>query len=166
MKRKSLENTACPIARTLDSVGEWWSLLIIRDALHGLKRFDDFQRSLSIAPNMLTRRLNSLVENGLLEKKIYSERPPRYEYVLSQKGRDLSPVLIALFSWGNKHACPEGISIQLEDLETGHTAEPMMVDRLSGKEISSQNHRLIPGPAASSEMKDRIKLIQLTQKLR
>jgi len=83
---------ACPIARSLERVGEWWSILIIRDALHGFTRFDQFQKSLNIAPNMLTRRLNALVDTGVLERRLYSDRPPRYEYILTEKGRDFRPV--------------------------------------------------------------------------
>lgn len=162
MKRKSLEAVLCPIARSLDNVGEWWSLLIIRDAFHGLRRFDEFQKSLDIAPNMLTRRLNSLVENELLEKHQYSEKPARFEYLLTAKGRDLAPVLTALFAWGNKHLFPDGVSIQFEDIKTGQIVEPVLVDKQTGKEISSQYHRLSPGPAADQAMKDRIKHIHQT----
>ena len=152
MRRKSLNETQCPIARSLECVGEWWSLLIIRDALHGLTRFDEFQKSLSIAPNMLTRRLTALMESGLLEKRQYSVRPPRYEYVLTQRGRDLSPVLTTLLAWGNKHFAPEGPSILLADSQTGEIAEPVLVDKVTGREISAQAHRLVPGPAASEGM--------------
>ena len=91
MQRKSFGKMPCPIARSLERVGEWWSILIIRDALHGFTRFDEFQRSLNIAPNILTRRLSALVDAGLLERRRYSERPPRYEYILTEKGRDFSP---------------------------------------------------------------------------
>jgi len=89
MQRKSFQKMVCPIARSLERVGEWWSILIIRDALHGFTRFDQFEKSLNIAPNMLTRRLTALVNAGLLERRRYNERLPRYEYVLTQKGRDL-----------------------------------------------------------------------------
>ena len=106
MHRKSLDSMPCPVARSLERVGEWWSILIIRDALNGLHRFDEFQRSLDIAPNMLTRRLNALVEAGLLERRRYHERPPRHEYVLTQCGRDFRPVVIALLAWGNSHFAP------------------------------------------------------------
>src|SRR5579863_1673108 len=85
MQRKSFGNLQCPIARSLERVGEWWSILILRDAVYGLKRFDEFQKSLEIAPNMLTRRLNGLVKDGLLERQRYSDKPPRYEYVLTEK---------------------------------------------------------------------------------
>src|SRR6201995_4682474 len=96
MRKKSFESMACPIARSLERVGEWWSMLILRDAFAGRTRFDEFQQSLGIAPNMLTRRLATLVEAGMLERRAYSERPPRDEYVLTERGRDFKPVLIAL----------------------------------------------------------------------
>ncbi len=119
MRRKSFGNMQCPIARSLERVGEWWSILILRDAFHGLTRFDQFQESLGIAPNMLTRRLNSLVEAGLLERRRYSERPPRDEYVLTETGRDFRPVLWALLAWGNKYFAPEGPSVIVVDSQTG-----------------------------------------------
>jgi DNA-binding HxlR family transcriptional regulator len=103
MQRKSFGDMKCPIARSLERVGEWWSILILRDAMHGLTRFDQFQKNLDIAPNMLTRRLNALVEGGLLERRRYSQRPPRDEYILTQRGRDFRPVLTALFAWGTQH---------------------------------------------------------------
>src|SRR5262249_23935059 len=87
MQHKSFENMPCPIARSLARVGEWWSMLILRDALHGMTRFDQFQKSLGIAPNMLTRRLNALIEAGLLSRRRYSEKPPRDEYLLTARGR-------------------------------------------------------------------------------
>ena len=109
MQHKSFADMTCPIARSLEHVGEWWSMLILRDAFGGTTRFDDFQLSLGIAPNMLARRLASLVEAGLLERRRYSERPPRDEYVLTDRGRDFKPVLVALVAFGKKHfAAPGG----------------------------------------------------------
>ena len=81
----------CPIARSLERVGEWWSILILRDAFAGMTRFDAFQKSLGIAPNMLTRRLTALVEAGLLQRRRYNEHPPRDEYLLTNRGRDFRP---------------------------------------------------------------------------
>ena len=101
MQRKSFADMTCPIARSLEHVGEWWSMLILRDAFGGTTRFDDFQRSLGIAPNMLTRRLAALVDAGLLERRPYSERPPRDEYVLTERGRDFKPVLTPLVGAGS-----------------------------------------------------------------
>src|SRR6266403_3511572 len=133
MQRKSFGQMVCPIARSLERVGEWWSILILRDALHGLTRFDQFQKSLDIAPNMLARRLNALVEAGLLARRRYSERPPRDEYVPTARGRDFRPVLIALLAWGNKHFAPEGASVQLIDTVTGAAVDPIMVDPATGR---------------------------------
>src|SRR5271154_617135 len=103
MPSKKINPTQCPVARSLDRIGEWWSILILRDAHYGLTRFEQFQKSLGIAPNMLTRRLNALVEDGFLERRRYSEHPPRFEYVLTELGRDFRPVLIALMAFGNRH---------------------------------------------------------------
>jgi DNA-binding HxlR family transcriptional regulator len=149
MQHKRLDSTQCPIARSLERVGEWWSIMILRDAFHGLTRFDQFQRSLGIAPNMLTRRLNGLVESGLLERRRYNERPPRDEYVLTDRGRDFRPVLLALLAWGNRHFCPEGPSVLIADLVTGEIADPVLVDRVSGRLLTEPRFGSIPGPAAN-----------------
>ena len=146
----------CPIARTLERVGEWWSILILRDALHGLTRFDQFQASLGIAPNMLTRRLNALVEAGMLERRLYSEKPPRYEYVLTELGRDFRSVIIAMYAWGNKHFAPEGASVILVNSATGKAADPVLVDRKSGRSVLDPAFRFAPGPAASDTVKRKL----------
>jgi len=156
METKIPGKPQCPIARSLESVGEWWNILIIRDAVYGLRRFDEFQKSLNIAPNMLTRRLNSLVEDGILERRRYSEKPPRYEYVLTEKGRDFRPVLATLLAWGNKHFAPEGASVLLADKETGAIADPVVVDRVSGRRIPGGGFALVPGPAAGERMRQRL----------
>jgi len=145
----------CPIARSLERVGEWWSILILRDAFHGLTRFDQFQKSLDIAPNMLTRRLNALVESGLLERRRYNEHPPRDEYVLTERGRDFRPVLWALLAWGNKHFAPEGASVVLVDAETGAQADPVLVDRNTGRLLVEPAFRSAPGPAADERTRRR-----------
>ena len=148
MQRKSFGTMPCPIARSLERVGEWWSILILRDAFRGLTQFEQFQKSLGIAPNMLSRRLNTLVENGLLERRRYSERPPRDEYVLTERGRDFRPVLWALIAWGNRHFAPEGPSVVVVDAETGQVADPVLIDRVSGKVMSPDAFRSEPAPAA------------------
>ena len=133
MQHKGFDKMPCPIARSLERVGEWWSILILRDAFKGMSRFDQFQKSLGIAPNMLTRRLNTLVDSGLLERRLYSEKPPRHEYVLTDRGRDFRPVLWALVAWGNKHFPPEGETVVVVDAETGEQADPVLVDSRSGR---------------------------------
>ena len=156
MQRKRFDDMQCPIARSLDRVGEWWSILILRDAFYGLTRFDEFQKHLEIAPNILTRRLAGLVEEGLLEKVQYSERPPRYEYHLTARGRDFRPVLLALLQWGNSHFAPEGQSVILTDIETGKQAIPLMVDAETGKPITPGTHIIAEGPAAGEKIRRRI----------
>jgi DNA-binding HxlR family transcriptional regulator len=155
MRRKSFGNLQCPIARSLERVGEWWSILILRDALNGLTRFDEFQKNLDIAPNMLTRRLNALVKAGLLRRHRYSERPPRDEYLLTERGRDFRPVLLALLAWGNRHFAPEGASVLLADAETGAIADPVLVDLPTGRAVSEPPYRLVAGPAANERTRRR-----------
>jgi DNA-binding HxlR family transcriptional regulator len=153
MQHKSFADMQCPIARSLERVGEWWSMLILRDALRGSRRFDEFQKSLAIAPNMLTRRLNSLVESGLLERRRYSERPSRYEYVPTESARDFRPVLWLLISWGNKHFAPEGPSLLIVDAKTGARADPIVVDRTTGRPLMSPDFALAAGPAAGPRLR-------------
>jgi DNA-binding HxlR family transcriptional regulator len=150
MQRKSFGNMSCPVARSLERVGEWWSILILRDALHGFTRFDQFQKSLGIAPNMLTRRLIALVEAELLERRRYSAHPPRDEYVLTARGRDFRPVIVALLAWGNKHFAPEGASVLLVDARTGREADPILVDRTTGQPLEAPAYVYAPGPAAGA----------------
>ena len=111
MQRKSFADMTCPIARSLEHVGEWWSMLILRDAFAGTTRFDGFQKSLGIAPNMLTRRLAALVDAGMLERRRYSERPPRDEYILTARGRDFHPILVELVAFGRKHFAAPGHAV-------------------------------------------------------
>jgi DNA-binding HxlR family transcriptional regulator len=146
----------CPIARSLDRVGEWWSILILRDALGGMTRFEEFQKSLGIAPNMLTRRLNALVDQGFLARQRYSEHPPRHEYVLTERGRDFRPVLIALLAFGNRHFAPEGASVTIVDLRSGTPADPILVDRGTGRPLVSFEFDLVAGPAANEATKARM----------
>ncbi|NBF03996.1 transcriptional regulator [Pseudomonas sp. Fl5BN2] len=156
MQRKSLIDAECPIARGLERVGEWWSILIMRDALHGLRRFDEFSRSLEIAPNMLTRRLNSLVEAGLLERQAYSQRPLRYEYVPTAKGEDFRVVLMAFVAWGNRHFAPEGESVQIVQRATGQPVQTVMVAVVNGQLVPLEECTVQAGPAASASMRERL----------
>jgi DNA-binding HxlR family transcriptional regulator len=148
MQRKSFSDMPCPIARSLDRVGEWWSILILRDAFYGLSRFDEFRESLGVAPNILARRLLALVESGLLEKRRYSERPPRDEYVLTDRGRDFRPVLLALLAWGNRHFAPEGASVQIVDTATGAIVDPIIADPATGRSVTAAPYAVVAGPAA------------------
>jgi DNA-binding HxlR family transcriptional regulator len=139
----------CPVARGLARVGDAWSMLILRDAGFGITRFDQFRASLGIAPNILTRRLKALTEAGLLEKRRYSERPPRDEYVLTEAGRDFLPVLLVIGAWGRRHHGQGGTTYSV-DAETGRRLEPIVVDRATGRPIDSFRIELA-GPDGSGE---------------
>jgi DNA-binding HxlR family transcriptional regulator len=143
MQRKSFSTMQCPIARGLEHVGEWWSILILRDAFRGVTRFDGFSESLGIAPNMLTRRLTALVEAGLLERRRYSERPPRDEYVLTQRGRDFRPVLLALLAFGNRHFPPDDREVKIVNTETGQPIDPILVDPATGARVDGPGYAVV-----------------------
>ena len=142
MQRTSFGAMPCPIARSLEHVGEWWSILILREAFAGRTRFDEFRDALGVAPNMLTRRLKALVAAGLLERRRYCDRPPRDEYVLTGRGRDFRPVMISLMVWGNRHFAPDGPCVQVVDTETGEPADPVLVDRATGRPIDGPGFRV------------------------
>ncbi|MET7727662.1 winged helix-turn-helix transcriptional regulator [Streptomyces mirabilis] len=153
MERKSFQGMNCPVALTLERVGEWWSILILRDATHGITRFDGFQKSLGISPNSLTRRLGALVEAGLLERRRYSERPPRDEYVLTEAGRAFQPVLSALYAFGVQHFPPEAPNVRLVDKESGIDVDPLLIDRVTGHPIDEEHTMFLPGPSADDRLR-------------
>ena len=142
MKHASFENMNCPVALSLEHVGEWWNILILRDAFYGLSRFDEFQNSLGIAPNTLTRRLNDLVEAGVLERRAYSEKPLRYDYLLTQRGREFRPVVLLMMAWGGKHYSKGEPAIQLVDEQSGEPVELILSDARTGKPINFTTHGL------------------------
>ncbi|UAK24682.1 winged helix-turn-helix transcriptional regulator [Sphingomonas nostoxanthinifaciens] len=125
----------CPIGRALSLVGDAWSMMILRDAGYGRTRFDQFRTGLGIAPNILTRRLAALTDAGLLERRRYSERPPRDEYVITARGRDFLPILLAIGAWGRQH-CGDGPLSRTVDASTGAPIEAVVVDRATGRPIS------------------------------
>jgi DNA-binding HxlR family transcriptional regulator len=139
---QNLSDQPCLIARSLALVGDAWSMLIMRDAHAGLTRFDEFRKSLGIAPTILTRRLAALTEEGLLEKRRYSERPPREEYLLTTAGLDLLPVLFAIGAWGRKHRNKDGVT-RFFDAETGTEIDPVTIDRATGAPIGTRPIRIV-----------------------
>jgi len=138
----NLSEQPCLIARSLALVGDAWSMLILRDAHAGLTRFDEFRKSLGIAPTILTRRLAMLTEEGLLEKRRYSERPPREEYILSEAGRDFLPVLFAIGAWGRKHRNGDHVT-GFFDVETDTEIDPVTIDRSTGAPIGTRAIRIV-----------------------
>ena len=135
MDTEKLSWGVCPVGRGLARAGDAWSMLILRDAGLGQTRFDDFQKGLGIAPNILTKRLAALVEAGLLERRRYNERPPRDEYILTEAGRDYLPVLQALGGWARKHF-GEGAMSDLIETRSGRTITPLVVDAETGVPLS------------------------------
>ena len=147
MERTSFSSSPCSIARTLDVLGDWWNPLIIRECLYGVHRFDEYQKHLGIGRNILTRRLKQLVEEGLLERKLYQEKPQRYEYHLTEKGYDAASVLLGYMSFGEKWYFDSGKDpIRLYDRESGKQVVPVLVDSATGKPIDPQNLYAGPGP--------------------
>ncbi|MDC7701676.1 winged helix-turn-helix transcriptional regulator [Vogesella indigofera] len=142
MDKKNSCDDPCPIARSLALVGDAWSMLILRDAHAGLTRFDQFRKSLGIAPTMLTRRLAALTEEGLLEKRRYSAHPPRDEYVLTAAGIDFLPVLFMIGAWGRQHR-GGGKMVRFLDAETGSEIRPIAVDEVTGARIGTRPIRLV-----------------------
>jgi DNA-binding HxlR family transcriptional regulator len=121
VKRTPFADWPCSIARTVDLIGDWWTPLVLRDAYRGVRRFDDFQRSLGIGRNILTQRLHRLVDEGMLERRPYQEHPPRHDYVLTDKGRDFYPVLAAMMRWGDRWlAGEEGPPVRIRHAPCGY----------------------------------------------
>jgi DNA-binding HxlR family transcriptional regulator len=148
MERKSFSDMHCSVAQCLEVVGEWWSLLIVRDAFLGVTRFDEFRERLGISRNVLNQRLASLVEHGVLVKVPYSEHPPRYDYRLTDKGRDLWPVITTMRQWGDKYAAPAGPPLELVHKACGEIATAELTCAGCGEPMGPRSVRAMAGPGA------------------
>jgi len=146
VERKSFADMHCSVAQCLEVVGEWWSMLIIRDAFLGITRFDQFQERLGISRNILNARLTLLVDHGVFDKVEYSKHPPRHEYRLTARGRDLWPVLIAMRQWGDKYAAPDGPPLQVVHRSCGKVTEAVLTCSQCGERVGPRNVRAVPGP--------------------
>ena len=149
----------CSVAHCLDVVGEWWSLLIVRDAFLGVTRFDDFQARLGISRNILTQRLNHLVENDVLKRVAYSDHPPRSEYRLTAKGRDLWHVVTAMRQWGDQWAAPGGPPVQTRHTACGHVVTAVPACSHCGEPLDARAVTAVPGPGAAEGAFDRTRLV-------
>ena len=137
MARKRFDDSSCSVARALNEVGDWWSLLIVLHAMYGTRRFVDFQQQLGIAKNILCDRLAKLVDNEVLRKEDVGEHGSRFEYRLTEKGRDLFPVVVALRQWGDKwNTAPDGQPLDLRDRETGQPIKAVTVQNAEGEPLS------------------------------
>jgi len=152
VERKSFSEMHCSVAQCLEVVGEWWSMLIVRDAFLGVTRFDQFQERLGISRNVLNQRLAHLVRAGVLERTSYNERPMRYDYRLTQSGRDLWPVLAAMRQWGDAHAAPDGPPLVLIHRACGHVVDAVMSCSACGAPISARDVRAQRGPGAVEDL--------------
>jgi DNA-binding HxlR family transcriptional regulator len=151
VKRTSLEHAECPIARALDAIGDWWSLLIIREALLGRRRFGEFQRNLGLAKNILTVRLRALIDRGILATAPASDGSAYQEYVLTPKGRGLFPVLVALRQWSEEFdERPEEIATILVDRESGRRVRKLELHARDGRLLDFRDTALKPRPVSSS----------------
>ncbi len=148
VERKSFAGMHCSVAQCLEVVGEWWSMLILRDAFLGVTRFDELQQRLGISRNILNHRLGRLVGAGVLEKVPYSEHPPRFDYRLTDKGRDLWPVIVAMRQWGDRYAAPGGPPVQMVHTACGRLADADVVCSACGERIEARDVRAVPGPGA------------------
>jgi len=140
---------ACSIAKSLEVIGERWSLLIVRDVLLGVRRFDELQSNLGIARNVLQSRLTRLAERGVLEKRLYQQRPARYEYFLTDKGLDLWPTIVALLQWGDKYELhAAGPPVLLEHKQCGGAVDEHRICEACGARLSARDVLAKPGPGA------------------
>ena len=147
MERKQFDKAPCSIARSLDVLGDWWTPLILRECLYGVRRFESMQRWLGIGRNILTRRLSKLVEQGVLEKRQYEERPARFEYHLTDKGYDAARLVLAMMPFGEAWFFEGDEPICLYDRRTGSRVRPLVVDAKTREPIDPRDLYAGPGPA-------------------
>lgn len=158
MQRTSFAKMHCSLARGLDLIGDWWSPLIVRDLFLGLARFDELIENLGISRNLLTRRLKSLVRSGIIERKVYRRRPVRYQYRLTEAGRDLVPAILALTAWGDRWAPPkEGSPMLFTHKKCGQRFQPQVTCSACGETISGDAVKTVGGPGGA--MKPGTKLL-------
>lgn len=146
MRRTSFAEWPCSIARSVDLLGDWWTPLVLREAFYGTRRFDDFERVLGIGRNVLTQRLGRLVEEGVLEKVPYQQRPVRHEYLLTEKGTDLFPVLAALTAWGDRWLAPAGPPVVLHHRACDHDTRAVVVCEHCLAPLTLDDVTATPGP--------------------
>jgi DNA-binding HxlR family transcriptional regulator len=143
VRRKQLDHMQCSIAKALDVVGDPWTMLILRDALLGVTRFEEFFIRLGVPRATLTARLDHLCATGVLERRRYQDRPPRDEYVLTDKGRALRPVVLTLMRWGDEWIRDDDPPTHLVDEATGARIDPVLVDRTTGTPLDDLHVRAI-----------------------
>jgi DNA-binding HxlR family transcriptional regulator len=155
MRRTRFDQCYCSVARVTDLLGDWWTPLVLRECFYGVKRFSDFEARLGIGKNILTRRLDRLVEDGLLQRVPYQQRPVRHEYRLTPMGRDFFPVICALMRWGDDWlAEAEGPAMVLVHKRTGQPIRAVLIDENSGEKLDPRDLIPTPGPGLPEELHD------------
>jgi DNA-binding HxlR family transcriptional regulator len=151
MGRTDFSEMHCSVARTLEVIGDRWTLLILRDAFYGVRRFDDFHRDLGVARNILAARLAKLVEQEVLAKQQYEDHPARYEYRLTAKGRDLLPVLLTMMSWGDRWTWSADPPVDVIHVACGHATHPVLTCEHCGDELHLAELRVHPMTVPAAE---------------
>lgn len=154
MSRKRFDNFNCSIAASLDQIGDWWTLLIVREAFFGVKSFSGFQKNLGIAKNILTARLEKMVENGVFEKHASEDDSRRFNYTLTEKGQGLFSVLVALMQWGDEWGGRKP-PVNLVDRKTGQPINQIKVTSPSAEDLKMREVSISPGPGATAEVLQR-----------
>jgi DNA-binding HxlR family transcriptional regulator len=155
MQRTSFREMNCSVAQCLEVVGEWWSMLIVRDLFLGITRFEDFHQRLGISRNILNQRLEHLIERGVIDRVPYCEHPVRYDYRLTEKGKDLWLVLSAMRQWGDRWEAPEGPPMELVHTGCGHVAEVVAACSVCGEPVNRRDMRAVSGPGHRHSTGDR-----------
>lgn len=161
MKHNNLDDMNCSIANALELIGEWWTILILREAFFGSRRFEDFQQHLGIARNILTARLRKLCDSGVLIRVPIKEGAKRHEYRLTPMGRDLYPTLIALTQWGDRWLHDTGAPVKFIEHASGEEIADVSIQTKDGRILDARDMVLVPGPGATAKTKERLHLLQL-----
>ncbi|MBK5219695.1 MAG: helix-turn-helix transcriptional regulator [Thermoleophilia bacterium] len=153
MLRHDYPGQICSVAKSLEVIGERWSLLIVREVMHGSRRFGQLQETLGVARNVLSARLQRLIEEGILERRAYQESPPRHEYFLTEKGLDLWPALIALQGWGDRYSTgPEGPPMRIIHKECDGAVSDRGICESCGEVLHARDARAVPGPGLEAAL--------------
>ncbi|MFI1396008.1 winged helix-turn-helix transcriptional regulator [Streptomyces sp. NPDC020681] len=151
MRQTSYSAMQCSMAHALEAVGDWWSPLILRDLYFGFRRFEDLVEDLGISRNLLTARLRTLTEHGIVDRSQYQDRPPRHEYTLSEAGRELVPILMALTAWGDRWTTPDGgPPVLFRHAACGQEFVPSVTCSACGRTVRSEDVEPVPGPGAKT----------------
>jgi len=166
MQRSSFSDMPCSVARTLDIIGEWWTLLILRDVFYGVRRFEALRSHLGISRKVLTSRLERLTDEDIFKRVLYQTQPSRYEYRLTKKGLDLLPVLLAIMNWGDQWMTkPDGAPVIFVHRDCGAETTPKLVCSGCGGELNAHNIYPKAGPGVASEEIERLREVSINPKL-